>query len=170
MIEVIVKCENQWINVSSKENVLEIKNFCDKNDGKEIILILKKPHSKRSVKANRFYWGVVVTAFQRFMPDMSKEEVHRILGDQLRKYRRSEDEIQTLKEIKEKHGVAWIGSDEWYIKNSSDMDTMEFYIYCEQCITLLFDMGGSLDEKEGTELLDLRKEFEHDTETKNHFE
>jgi hypothetical protein len=156
-VRLSVNIDNHWYSIP-QDQVVDIKNFCEKNMGKRATLLLKIEESRRSVEQNAYYWGVVVAGFMKLWPDVPKNEVHRLLGDEVRKFRRSENEIKALRSIHEKHEKSFTEDDEWYIKSSSEMSVSQFWIMCEQATILLLDIGGSLNENEGRMYKRLREE------------
>ncbi len=158
-LEIDVKIENGWYALKEFD-IQNIKEFCSNYEGKEVDLIFKKKESRRTVAANAYYWGVIIKAFQRLWMDIPKDEIHRILGEKTRKFRRPEAEIQILKKVYNDHNERFIESDEWYIKSSSDMSTYEFWLMCEQSTVLLMDMGGNLTPIEAKQFKDTKEMFD----------
>lgn len=141
-VEAVV--EGEWWTTDSISSGL-IREFCGGvKDGKKIKITFQESRSSRTVEANNYYWGVVVKSFQREWPDLPQQEVHRVLGEEFRKFRRPETEIEKLKEICTANGNKWNEEYEWYIKGSSDMDVHQFWEYCERCTVQLFEIGGEL--------------------------
>ena len=142
-LELEVNCTNTWF-LFKGDGFSQFQEFCSYHKGKDVIMIVKKKISSRSKKANDFYWGGIIKGFEREWPDLSKEQIHRILGNEFRKFRKSEEEIDRLKKL-DKHDSEWNESNEWYIKSSSSMNSFEFWQYCERCIVQLVNIGGYLD-------------------------
>ena len=62
----------------------EIKNFLEKNEGKEISIEIKKISYQRSNPQNKFYWGVWIPIIQQALSELSGElvsieETHNII-------------------------------------------------------------------------------------------
>ena len=55
----------------------------------------------------------------------------------------------------------WHEEWEWEIQSSAAMRVRDFWVYSEQCRMLLLEIGGYLDEQEGTEYWEVKKMFEN---------
>ena len=133
-----------WLNDQSICKVLE--------NNKRIKITVEKAESKRSIKANNFYWGVIILAFQREWPDFSKDDVHYVLSERFRKIRKDQHVIN--REIMED-----IHETEWKIKSTTKDNQFEFWLYCEQCLQALYEIGGHLEKHEAIEYEETKKNF-----------
>ena len=70
------KVEDNILKLNDREGFREyVQTF----DGKEIELDLRKRKSERSLRQNRYYWGVVVPIFGEHW-GLDREETHQLLG------------------------------------------------------------------------------------------
>lgn len=150
-----------WYEIDN-EAIGSIRSFCEANAEKNIFVTFERIKSKRTREANDYYWGVVIKAFQREWPDIPKDEIHRILGEQFRKFRRSHGEIEVLREIAEKNKRSLSEEDKWYVKGSSEMNSYDFWLYCEQCTVGLMEIGGYLETREQTNYKKVKEMFGKD--------
>jgi len=134
---------NQWLNVS--QEVLDITTH-----SRNIKVTVEKATSQRSILANNYYWGVLIPAFQREWPDMSKESIHDILGERFRKTKKSDEQIEKEVEL-------GIHTDLFVVMSSAKMNTFDFWMYCEQCTVALSEIGGYLDAYETKEYMEAKK-------------
>ena len=132
-LDIIVSI-NQWINVDGT-----IYEILQSKGGVKVTI--EKLKNKRSEAANRYYWAVLIPAFQREYPDFTKEQMHDVLGEKFRKARKTEEEIQTEKDLN-------CFTSEWRTVGTSEMNSYDFWEYCERLTAFLPEVGGYLDEEE----------------------
>ena len=111
---------------------------------------IENAQSQRTEAANRYYWGVLIPAFQREWPDYTKDEVHYTLGERFRTILKSDEVIK-----KEKEDGRF--KTQWRVKSTKEDSVMEFWIYCEQCTDALAEIGGQLDSEEYNKFIEAKK-------------
>ncbi len=129
----------------------EINNWISQHEGKTIEIIYKLAESKRSLAANRYYWKVLIGAWNRLYPDYTPQQIHNVLGEELRKVRKSNEEIE-LEEHFNRGAIT-----KWKIQGTSEMSIKEFCLYCDRATLLLKDMGGYLLADEYKDYEELKK-------------
>lgn len=136
-----------WIN--NDPNILEA---CKKH--KRIKVTVERAETLRSLKANRFYWGVVVKEFQtQIWPDYSKEMVHNTLGEVFRSTRKPQEVIDV--EIAEgRHKT------EWFVPSTTMDNKFEFWSYVEQCLNAFFEAQGKLRASDAVEYNDIKRSYQ----------
>lgn len=120
---------------------------------KRIKVTVEKAESTRSIKANNFYWGVIVKQFQKQLwPDYTKDMVHLSLREAFMTTRKPQEVIE--REISEgRHKT------EWFVPSSSSDNIYEFWFYCEQCLNAFFDSGGHLGQGDQAEYQETKGMF-----------
>jgi len=118
---------------------------------KKITVEISKGYSSRSDRANNFYWGVVIKGFLKEWPDYTKDMVHNLLCEQFRKIKKAPELIEKEKEF-------GIFESAWTTKSTTHDNTYEFFMYCEQCLLALQEIGGSISPEDTQEYFKLKQE------------
>jgi len=155
-MKITAKAQANWYQTNTSD-IQSLQSFCKKNDGKELTIEFKVKSNSRSVQANRFYFGVVIKAFER-LNGYQSDSNHRLLKEQFLKYRRPEEEIEAIKQMKQKANLKLEEADKYYIKSSADLKVIDFIRYIDLCLELLYEYGGHLDMQEGSEYKELKKD------------
>ena len=111
--------------------------FLYQNNGTEIDVRMSRD-SGRSVKQNRLLHGCIIPAIQKCLV--------------LQGMPGSED-VNFIKEIilKKPYLTVNAGTPMEYVRSTSSLSMSEFWEFCQWCLTLLVNIGGSLDQR-GQEL------------------
>lgn len=136
---------NGWINGDKR-----VTDILEKH--RNIKVTIENAPSTRTIAANNYYWGVLIPAYTREWPDFSKIDIHNTLGERFRLHRKPQEVIE--KEI-----LMDTHRSEWMMQSTTDMNTFDFWMYCEQCTQALFEIGGYLDEYEHKAFDDAKKLF-----------
>ncbi len=104
--------------------ILEKADFT-KYEGKKVKIEIKKLYNKRSIAANKYYWGVLIVAMGEAMGEKDKNYIHYLFKETF------------LNEITEQGNV--------YVKSTSDLNVKEFWNYCQDCERLIYESGGTID-------------------------
>ena len=141
--------KNGWFELDSLESV-RLEKYCRENERIRVAIDISKIINKRSSQANRFYWGVVLKAFNE-INGLNAMSNHTILKSHFLTFLRPQNEIDVITENKIKAGGKIKESDILNVKSTTDLSTKEFVEYLKECTNLLFEYGGSYDDNDGRE-------------------
>lgn len=162
---------------SLKEIFIEIYNFYNNSNKTEFQIEVKEIKDIRSLKQNRFYWGVIIPAFMRLGYDenyngtteseLTKEYYHELLGSKFISYTETirvklpscqkcnvffqELTTKICNECKQYVSFHYVDVPRTKIKSTTVLSIEEFSKYLEQCIDLLGKAGGYLTTSEYNE-------------------
>lgn len=129
-----------------RDTIDELGKFYKENYLKDVDVTITTDIDTRSKAQNRFFHGCIMPAVQRILLDMGHP---------------SAASVEYVKEVilKKPYLTVNRGEPDEYIRATSSLAVGEFWEFCNWCVQLIINLGGSLNQTEQAAYMEIIKRY-----------